>query len=116
MLVFLIVVHGQGNSVIHAIVWALAHADVLPNTNFDALIRQRAGERGRFFHSWELLGGVDVEGGREDGLAMPHVVPDDFEQAQLQPVAALCTHAQIRKHEETSIFIVVLRVLQVVKR
>jgi hypothetical protein len=113
--IFLVVVHRQWHSEIHACTRALANPNVLADSNLDALIRQGAGERSGLFHSRELLGRVDIERGREDGFAVPHVVTNDFEQTQFEPVAALCPDAEIRKHEKSSIFVVVLGILQVIK-
>lgn len=42
---------------------------------------------------------------------MANIVGDDFEKAQFQAITSLRTYAEIRKHKETSIFVIVLRVL-----
>lgn len=92
----------------------LADTDVLANTNLNSLIRQRTGQRRGLLHSGELLCGVDVERGRVYGFAVADIAYD-FEQTELETVAALCADAEVGKDEETGVFVVVLGVFKVVQ-
>jgi hypothetical protein len=42
-------------------------------------------------------------------------LPNNFEQAQFQSIAALCPDTQIRKDKETGVFVVMLGVFEVIE-
>lgn len=99
----------------------------------------------RTFHTGELLRCVYIEWSRIYGFTMPNIVPHHFKQAQFQPkdiihsmltpalprgrsvwtrwmsrkknvpIAAFSPDTQIGKDEETSIFVVVFSIFEVVK-